>query len=74
MAHFVTYYTTTSEGIASLPQNIILRYRHPVDWAVEPVTNGDTVFDKEKFILFWKEIPDHFLNNEDVTDGFDIED
>jgi hypothetical protein len=75
MAYFVVYYTTTSEGIASLPQNIILRYRHPVDWAVEPVKpNPDPYFDKEKFIMFWKEIPDYFLDNEDVMDGFDVED
>jgi len=69
MSYFVTYFTKTKDGITGMPQNVLLRQTHPIDWAVVP-----TALDKDKTILFWKEIPDYFLENPEITDGFSIED
>lgn len=74
MAYFCTYYTKTSDGIIGMPQNVLLRTTHPIDWALEPIKSWRSDIDKEKTILFWKEIPDYFVENPEVAGGFSIED
>ena len=74
MAYFCTYFTKSKDGITGMPQNILLRQTHPIDWALIPIKDLRTNGNKDKTILFWKEIPDYFLDNPQFIDGYSIED
>jgi hypothetical protein len=72
MAYFVTYYTLTGDCTPSLPTNLVLRQTHPIDWAANSTVDKNGL-ERVKYVLFWKEVPDYFLDKQDIIERFEIE-